>query len=91
MSGNFVHSPNAGGDYTLAALFAGIVLIAAPLARAVLGSAEPIEPVFWIMLVAGVVMFVHGIATLPLYRRNKFAGHSGSDETQVVWDLIRAP
>lgn len=91
MSGNFVHPPNAVGKYTLGALFAGLALIAMPLVRAILGSAEPIEPVFWIMLVAGVVMFAHGIAALPLYRRNKFARHPENDETQVVWDLIRAP
>ena len=91
MSGNFVHPPNANGGHTLGALFAGIALIAVPLSRALLGSAEPIEPVFWIMLVAGVVMFVYGIAGLPFYRRNKFARYGESDETRVAWDLIRGP
>ena len=91
MSGNFVHPPNAGGDHTLGALFAGIALIAVPLVRAIFGSAEAPEAVFWIMSVAGVVLTVHGIAALLLYRRNKFARHSGSDETRAVWDLIRAP
>jgi hypothetical protein len=91
MSENFVHPPNAGGDHTLGAVFAGLALIAVPLSRAILGSAESIEPVFWIMLVAGFVMFVYGIAALTLYRRNQFARYAGSDETRVAWDLIRGP
>lgn len=65
--------------------------MAVPLSRAILGSAEPIEPVFWILLVAGVVMFVYGIAALPLYRRSEFARYAGSDETRVAWDLIHGP
>lgn len=89
MSGNFVHPPN--GDHTLGAVFSGVALIAVSLSRAILGSAEPIEPVFWIMLVAGVLTFVYGIAALPLHRRTEFARDAGSGETRVAWDLIRGP
>ena len=79
MLGNSVHRPEHNLHQTLGALFAGIALIALPLLRAVWGSAEPVEPIFWIVLVPGVVMLTHGIATLPLYWRNKFDRYTERD------------
>ena len=73
---NFVHQPEHNLHPTLGALFAGIALIALPLLRAVWGTAEPVEPIFWIVLVPGVVMLTYGIATLPVYWRNKFDRNS---------------